>query len=407
MDALVRRARPDEFEAFQAVESAAFGYVPSAEGLAARRLRWDPSRTFTVADGDQLVASSDIAPFQMTVPGGGALGMAGVTSVGVRPTHRRRGLLTAMMRALLDDAREHNEPLAGLYASESIIYGRFGYGLAIEQQWFEIDRNFGTFASAPSTPGAVRMVEAGDARAYAEGVWERAVPLRPGMTARTATQWTYRFGTQGNQAQFFALYEDDGRCDGFVSYSIRNVDRPDGIPAGEVHIVELVAVTDAANAALWRYLLSLDLTQTVKTTYRSARAMDDPLPLMLADPRRLQRRPRDGVWLRVVDAEAALRARRYNVAGQLVIEVQDEFCPWNAGRYEITCEAHSPAEVRVTGASPDLVLPAASLAAIYLGGTKPSALARAGRAEERTPGALLLADAMFGWDIAPWCPEHW
>lgn len=404
----VRRVAPDEFDAFHAVDAAAFGYIPSAESLAARRQRWNPARAFTADEGGQLVASSDIAPFQMAVPGGALLPMAGVTSVGVRPTHRRRGLLTAMMHTLLEDAREHDEPLAGLYASESIIYGRFGYGLAIEGQWFEIDRNYATFASAPSTPGAARMVEAADARAHAERVWARALEQRPGMTARSTEQWDYRFGTTSSgQAQFYALYEDDGRCEGYVAYAIRNVDRPDGIPANEVNIVELVAATDAANASLWRHMLSLDLTQTVKTTYRSARALDDPLPLMLADPRRLQRRPRDGVWLRIVDAEAALRARQYNAGGQLVIEVQDEFCPWNAGRYEIACEARSPADVRVTATSPDLILPAASLAAIYLGGTKPSVLARAGRAEERTAGALHLADAMFGWDVAPWCPEHW
>src|SRR5215210_4097016 len=135
MDSIVRRARPDEFEAFEAVDAAAFGYVPSPEMLAARRPLWDSARAFTAADGDQLVASSAIVPFQMTVPGGAVLPMAGVTSVGVRPTHRRRGLLTAMMRTLLDDARQHAEPIAGLYASESVIYGRFGYGLAIEHHW--------------------------------------------------------------------------------------------------------------------------------------------------------------------------------------------------------------------------------------------------------------------------------
>ena len=130
----------------------------------------------------------------------------------------------------------------------------------------------------------------------------------------------------------------------------------------------------------------------------------DPLLSLLAEPRRLRLTVRDGVWVRLVDVPAALESRRYAAEDRIVLEVRDDFCPWNDGRVALEGGADGAACVR-TDASPDLMLSSAELAAAYLGGTTIGHLARAGRVDEETPGALRRADAMLRWDPAPWCPE--
>lgn len=178
-------------------------------------------------------------------------------------------------------------------------------------------------------------------------------------------------------------------------------DWPGGLPANEINVVEAIAATDAAHAALWRFLLDIDLSRTVRAQHRP---LDDPLPHMLADYRRLKRQRRDAIWLRLVDTRVALEARSYSAVGSLVLEVTDEFCPWNPACLALE---GGPEGGRVTSsdARPDLSLRPAELGAIYLGGQRPSTLARAGRIQEHHAGALALADSMFAAGQAPWCPQ--
>jgi predicted acetyltransferase len=308
MDPVVREIRPEEYEAFQRVDGTAFSYVPTDEAMARQRPFWDTARKFGVFEGEQPVGVSANVALSMTVPGGASVPTAGVTAVGVLPTHHRRGHLTSMMHRLFEDAREHGEPLAALWASESLIYGRFGYGPAIEHEWWEIEQARAAFASAPVYTGALRMVDGPGARPACEDVWERVRRMQPGMTARDTAWWNRRFDDEReNGPQFFAVYEEEGRCDGYLMYRTKG-DWPDGIPSSEATVVELVAATDAAHAALWQFVFSLDLVRTVRA---SNRALDDAVHLMLADPRRLKRNTRDAIWLRLVDAVPALGARAY------------------------------------------------------------------------------------------------
>ena len=167
-----------------------------------------------------------------------------------------------------------------------------------------------------------------------------------------------------------------------------------------VVVKELVAATDEAAGALWRYCFDLDLMTDVEAP---ARPVDDPLPWMLADPRRLERSVRDAIWLRLVDVVAAMKARSYSCAGKLVIEVSDSVCPWNEGRVEIDAGGEGSG-CRRTQASPDLVLSVGDLASAYLGAASFATLAHAGRVDERTTGSLRLADEMFATGVAPWNP---
>ena len=184
--------------------------------------------------------------------------------------------------------------------------------------------------------------------------------------------------------------------DGYALYATRPGHDDDG-PAGEVVVRELVAATPAARATLWAFLLDQDLTRTV--TWEMA-PVDEPLWLMLTEPRAVRRRIVDGLWVRLVDLPAALTARDYATSLDVVLDVADAFCPWNEGRYRLTGHA-----CERTDAEPDLALDVAALGAAYLGGTTLRELAEADRVRELSPGALDRASAAFRGAVAPWCPE--
>jgi predicted acetyltransferase len=200
---------------------------------------------------------------------------------------------------------------------------------------------------------------------------------------------------------FYALYEENGRADGYVVYRTKH-EWPEGAPEGVIEIQELVAATDSAYAGLWRYCIDHDLMTKVKAY---AGPSFEPLLHMVEEPRRLKLRLGDGLWARTIDVARALEGRRYRTSGRLVFEVRDQFCPWNAGCYELEAGG-AEALCRRTDAEPDLVFSASDLGAMYLGGTSAWSLARADRAVEATPGAVERADAMFGWTPPPWCPHH-
>ncbi len=192
---------------------------------------------------------------------------------------------------------------------------------------------------------------------------------------------------------FYIAYADGGRVDGYATYRI----------TGNTLVVnELMGVTQEANAALWRFCFDVD---RVSTTEAARRPVDDPLPWMLADPRRLQRSTRDGIWVRLVDVAASLKLRRYMQSDRLVLEIRDPMCPWNEERFELEGSPEG-AECRTSSSSPDLVLAVADLASAYMGAVSFSTLSNAGRVEERTPGALLRADRMFAVQYPPWTPSN-
>ena len=402
----VRPIEADELAAFHRVNGQGFGYVPDDAATSHWGATLDLALTQAAFEGAQLVGSSAAFALETTVPGGRTLPTAGVTMVAVSPPYRRRGILTEMMRGLLTAAHERGEPLASLWASEAAIYPRFGYGLAIEQDEWAIERPFARIAHAPEANGTIRLVDVAYAREHFPGAWERTRLARVGMTRRDEALWNDRFNDlphrrDGASGLFFVAYEEDGRLDGYALYRVKQA-WPDGLAANHIDVQEAIAATDSAHAALWRFLLDLDLSRSVTAQYA---ALDDPLPLMLADPRRLRRERRDAIWLRLVDVVAALEGRTYASEGALTLEVRDDFCGWNPPVVRLE-GGLGGAHARPSSESPDLVLPTSSLAAAYLGGTRLSALARAGRVEERRDGALLEADRMFATERAPWCPQH-
>jgi predicted acetyltransferase len=403
----VRPITEDEYDRWDRVPFAGFGNIPEPERIAIWRARMTIDRTLVAIEDGDFVGTTAALTMQMRVPGGALLDTAGVTAVAVLPTHRRRGVLTSMMRKQLNDVRERGEPLAALWASESLIYQRFGYGLAIPGEDWEIERLRTGFARPPreESNGRVRLVEREEALLRVPAIQDRAGEAFHGILRTDPDRWRTVFGdgpwVELNQKEmpFTAVYERDGVDEGFVTYQPDGMDRPPGPRA--LTVKELTAATPEAHEALWRFVFSVDLIDVIRA---GRRAIDDPLPWMLADPRRLKRSTKDMIWLRLVDVGAALAGRTYSVPGRVVIEVADDFCEWNDGRYALEVGEDGSASCARTDATPELTLSAESLAAAYLGATSMLVMRDAGRIEEHVEGATARAAAMFRTARAPWNP---
>jgi predicted acetyltransferase len=404
MDIEVRAIAEDEFEAFAATTERAFGGQPIPEEIEEWRRVFEPGRFFAAFDGDEIVGTAGQFTLVLTVPGG-EVPMAGVTAVGVAPTHRRRGLLTSLMRRLTEDSREREEPVAALWASEGSIYQRFGYGLATLAGWAGIERERTAFAQPFQAQGAVRLVDKAAALEAFPPIHERVRRGQPGMLGRTRPWWEHIWADleswrDGASQLFFALYETTDGPEGYAVYRIKQ-DWREGTPNNQVRLRELVTTTSDALAGLLRFCFDIDLVTRIELWPRPA---DDPVLYLLAEPRRWNLRLGDGLWVRPVDVAAALGARRYRHEGRLAFEVRDSFCPWNEGRFVLD-GGPDGAECVATDAEPDLVVSAADLGAAYLGGASFATLARAGRTVEVAGGALERASAMFGWDPLPFCNQ--
>jgi predicted acetyltransferase len=408
MDLELRPVRADEMGALGVAAGVAFGQVEwRFDEFPMHLLTAD--RSLAVFDDADIVANAGAFSFQLTVPGGGAVDVAGVTIVGVRPTHRRRGLLRWMMDEQLDDVARRGEPLAVLTASEASIYERFGYGIATISAKWELPSEHTTFSSPAPAQGTVLLVDGVDAIAAATAVFDAAASTRVGEIRRPPTWWEPIFssppeGSGPKPQQFFTAvhHAPDGAPDAFARYAI-DEHWPDGVPSNVLRVLEIQAVDATAEAELWDYLFAIDLVGTVRAVDRR---VDDPLRWRLRDPRRMRvGQLRDHLWVRVVDVAAAMAARTYAIDDALVVELVDSFRPANSGRWRIEGGAGG-ATCAPTDAEADLVLAAPDLGALYLGGVSASTLAAAGRVVERATGAVARADRFFGVQPLPWCTTH-
>ncbi|SDK63806.1 GNAT family N-acetyltransferase [Streptomyces indicus] len=365
----------------------------------------ETERSLGVWDGDQVVGTAGAFSFRMAVPGGALVPAAGVTMVSVAATHRRRGLLTSMMRRQLDDVRALGEPLAVLTASEPEIYGRFGYGIATQQLSAEIDSTRARLAVPAGTDAVrLRLVDAEEVLDRCEELYARLVPLRPGMLARLDT---WRAGMlidpaeqrEGASPLQCLVAEREGELVGYARFRTKPEWEPAG-PRGTVKVHDLEAVDAAAHAALMRHFLSMDLMTKVELRNRP---VDDPWQHLVSDIRRCNLRLRDSLHVRPVEVGAALEARTYRTPVDVVFEVSDPFCPWNEGRWRLTGDSVGASCKRTEDAA-DLALSVRELGAAYLGGFSLVSLAAAGRVAELRPGALAQASLAFGSDVAPWLP---
>lgn len=398
----VERARLREW--VTAVESAS-AEQPTDEAWPYTEALLESERVLGAYDGRQIVGGGASFGFELTVPGG-QVKAAGVTNVGVMPSHRRQGILRALMGVQLADVRERGESVAALWASEGSIYGRFGYGVGALSGRIDIERDRATFAEPHSPRGTFRLVTAGEALDLFPPVYERLRVTNPGFFSRSRAWWemdvlpdlvSFRRGA-GPKFQF--VHERDGEVVGYVLY--RAVHEWGDVGSLSIlQVQELIAVDPDALRELWQFVFGVDLMHRIRARVGP---IDHPLLLMVSEPRRLGMRIVDGLWLRVVDVVAALEARTYEGSGQLVLEVHDSFMAELGGRWQLTID-DGRARVTPTSASADLILDTRDLSALYLGAFTVAQLARAGRTVEQFAGARAKADALFATTLRPWCPQ--
>jgi predicted acetyltransferase len=403
----LRPVDDDELDHFFRFLSRAFGEDIRPEEIAHERLTAEADRTIGAFDGDELIATAGAFTFELAVPGG-RLGAAGVTYVGVSATHRRRGILTSMMREQLADIHDRGEPVAVLWASESSIYGRYGYGYASRRMNVEIDRTQSRIR--PDLPVdesiTLRLVAPSATHGAVEEIERAVVDERPGQFVRDA-RWIASALTdlecrrQGRSELQGVVAERDGRPAGYALYSTKPTSVPGhAIADGEVTVIGQRAIDPAADLAMTRLLLSLDLMRRVRWWNQP---VDSPLPHLLADPRQARSIVTDGLHARIIDVPAALSGRRYARALDVTIGISDERCPWNAGTWRLHADGDDVSCERTDRAA-DVSLDAEALGAAYLGGTPLTSLAAAGRVSTTDPLRLNEMSLAFGWTRQPWCP---
>jgi predicted acetyltransferase len=406
----LRAPAPDEMRAFIAPLRDAYAEEFSDVEIEDWLKVVEPDRwlgAFEDPSSQVVVGAASAYSVRLTVPGG-EVGAAAVTGVGTRPDYHRRGILRALMRRQLDDVRERAEPVAILWASEAAIYQRFGYGMAVMDGFFEVASRRTAYTRSLPPEGRVRIVSEDESMRLIPPIYEAMRKATPGAISRTEPWWLTgpisdpEYSRRGASHKFRVLYEADGAAEGYAIYRVKD-DWDHRGPKSVLEVKEAVTLTPRALREIWRYLFEVDLVRTVKA-FRQP--VPNPLQHILVEPRALGLVANDGLWVRLVDLPGALEARRYGTADSVVISVTDDFCPWNAGTWQVATSGEpwaAVAEVARTDAAPDLALDTTDLAAIYLGGQRPTDLALAGRIEERTPGALRRATAMFAADRTPWC----
>jgi predicted acetyltransferase len=414
-----RLIEPGELEATIDLTALAFAVGPRATNDYRKQagLVTEPDRVFVVEDGDVLAGTAASFTMAVALPGGQTLPLAGVTEVGVSPVYRRRGILRTLMEAVHEQARDRDEPVAGLTASEGGIYRRFGYGVATRYQSLTIDRPSATEiaplaarrgepAAADAAGGRIRVMSDAEARPVLPAVWERYWRQMPGEVRRPDVWWEMlaldvEEDRDGASARFVAVHHDAaGLADGFVTYRVKQgwgSGRP--LPH-ELRVESVAAVDEDVVAALLRFVLSVDLVGTLDW---AAAPLDLSLRWRLANPRALRvTREVDHLWLRPFDVAACLAGRRYAVEGASVLEVMDPVRPGLGGRFRLE-GGPDGATCRRSDAEPDLAVGVADLGALLLGGVSWSTLWRAGLVDERRSGAVPRADGMFRPDRAPYC----
>ena len=399
--------RPFDGEWVEVTEllSLAFGQSVTDAEWETEQLIHEPARSIVAVDGKEIVGHTSAFSLPMTVPGRQSA-VAGVSMVGVRPTHRRRGLLRDLMKRQLTEQYESGaEPLAVLTASEPEIYGRFGYGLATDHLSVTIpQRQAGLRPVAGTDEVSLRYADVAGSIDECGRIHNEVAATRPGMFVHDGRWRSYvsdesMAGGSGNGATSLRCVQSL-RADQLTGYAYFRT-KPfweNGRASSQVLVSRVHATDLASYVALWKFLLDQDLM--VETTFGRLPS-DDPLLSLLMNPRTAMPRVFDGLWARLVDVPRALAARTYESEIDVVLGVRDEACPWNAGSWRLV-GGPAGASCERTAHEPDLLADVREYGAVYFGRPSLAGLAAAGLVEERTPGALAEASRAFRTERLPW-----
>ena len=397
----IRSITPDELQAYGKVVSYVFA---SEDGMEDELKGTQPDFTTCGFVDGKLVSTLATLPFTVRL-NGVACPMGGVTAVGTLPEQRRRGLLRQVMTQALGTMRDRGQNLAILWASMGAIYQRFGYGLASAQVNYSFDPRYVAFERDIETSGHVELVPKDDSFATIKQNYIEWATPRNLCIHRSTFLWTVNTlrPPKKDTPVFTAIYRDaNGQSRGHVVYSTDEQSTSEPGPSQQMTVSDFVALDTEAARALWNYIRRHDLVGRVN--FRGA-AEDDVIPDLLLEPRMLNKKVSDGIWMRVVDVEKALGQRPYGGRGELTFAITgDTECPWNNGTYLLETDGPT-AHVTRTTREPELTMPPATLASLISGYRPATHFLRAGRLAEHRDGAALRANALFRTEYAPYCPN--
>jgi len=407
MDSITfRPVTDDEYPAF--VRALIEGFsddVPDDEFVGLIKATLPPERTLAAFEGDEIVGTFGGYHLDLTIPGG-HLPMEGTTVVTVFPTHRRMGLMSEMMARHLDNAVANGYPVAGLWASGSGIYGRYGYGIASWAQSVTMQGRDIVFRDGVEID-RVRRISIEDAHLVVPPVFDRVLGETPGMFARSADWWKAEvladadWMKRGRTSKRIVVHDGPDESDGYAIYRQKHGESDDGHDNGTVHVVEIIASTERAHTALWSYLTNIDGCPNVK---RWNSRIDDPLAMKVVEPRRIKQEARfDSLWIVILDVVVALEARSYEQDGAVRFTITDSFRPDVQGSYELVIENGSGSCSRIDDDG-DFEIDIDVLGALYLGGADAHAYAAAARIRGDVEAIHRLHE-LFHTARAPWCNQ--
>lgn len=394
----------DEIAEYHAVESYVFA---NNEGFDAESAPTDPGWTTCAFVDGKLVSTLGAFPFTVRL-NGAPVPMGGVTAVGTLPQYRRRGLLRKTMAQAFETMRERGQAYAILWASMGAIYQRFGYGLATTRVSYAFDPRYAGFARPVETPGAIELLSKEDGFPIIKQLYIQAVAPRNLYLHRATVLWQIDVlrPRQKEHKVYVAVYRNaDGEARGYSVYTTSEIPGRDEPGPGQLMTVkDFLALDMEAYHALWEFMRGHDLVGRIEM--RGVVGEDDPAPDLLLEPRMLNRRTHDGIWMRVVDVEKAIPQRPYGDRGELAIAIEgDDICPWNEGNWLLETDGKTT-EIRRMEREPDLRLRPAVLASLLAGHRSATHYAHAGMLTARDEQALHLADRIFRTEWAPHCPNN-
>ncbi len=407
-----RQPNPDELHEFLQVSIRSYGSDATSEEAAHEVLSNEIDRSHGALDGATWVGSSGAYSVETTLPGGQQVGAAAISMIGVAPTHRRRGILTELMKRLHRDATQRNEAIAVLTASESTIYRRFGYGTITDVAHLSIAANTVRFDPPLDENGSFVLVDPHDDVTEMQALFETERTRRTGWLSLTAGMWEQikadpeHFRRDKSPLRGVVHCDTTGTPDGYVTWRIHHESRSDRLAANTVHIEHLVGETPDVEAALWSFVANIDLATEVVW---ECGPPDPAIKWRLIEPRQLRTLAHtDMMWARLLDIPTALSRRTYAARGTLVIDVHDRFHPDCGGRFRITSKGRGwlGTCVRLDEADDEpcnLTLDTADLASLTFGTVNATTLAQAGRLTGTT-NSIDLADALFTVPARPWWP---
>lgn len=392
----IRSITIEELEPFYGTFFRTMGFAAPADAYFEReRKTFQVERSIAAVDAGEIVGTAYSHLFDLTLPGGGIVPVAGVTAVSTASTHRRQGVVTQLMQRQLHEADERGETAAILIASEGRIYGRFGYGAATHVADITVHTQ-DVRMPAPNTGGRVRIVDGETADKVFPSVHDKARRARAGSINRPQHFWESASADRDKKHLHVVFENASGEPDGYARYDVK-ADWKDAIPVHKLTLHEMTATTDAASLELWWYLVNLDLVKTIESW---ARPLDDPLRWVLAEPRTIRTNAvRDMYWLRPLDVARLLAGRTYSADIDVTIEVNDAMLD-RGGTFALRGSASGAECTRTSGAA-DVSMSSGDLGAILLGGVTPSELARAGRIGGASD-VLRELDAAFVIHPRPW-----